>query len=85
MKTKHKTIKYPKTESQALDIVYKISKEFGFKTITISMEDFEDQMGTERWTKEDYKDAILIATEESCDGIGFCIDEAIIQINNRKN
>jgi hypothetical protein len=81
---KPKTIKYPKNQAEAIDTAFQLASVFDFKVIALSQEDYDDQMGTENWTKKDYEKARLIALEDICDGIGYAIDESIICVNNGK-
>jgi hypothetical protein len=81
-KTKHKTIKYPKTESQAIDLILKISKRFNLESVIITKSDFTNKMGTEDWVKDDYELALHIASDYVANFVGESIDETINQINS---
>ena len=86
MKTKKsKTIKYPKTEAEAIDLVFKLSNDFNFKAIILSREDLDDKMGTEEWKEKHYSIALELALEEVCESVGFAIDACIDQVNKNKN
>lgn len=75
------SIKYPSTEDEAIEICIQLAEAFRFKFVLIQKSDFEDMMGTEEWTEEDYKNAVEIATDEVGEGAGFAIQNAIEEIN----
>jgi predicted SAM-dependent methyltransferase len=86
MKTKKpKTIKYPKTQDEAFELVFKLCKEFKFQAVLLSQDDFQEHFGTEKWTQQDYQQAVEIALEELCEQVGYVVDEALIQVNKNKN
>jgi hypothetical protein len=84
MANKPKTTMYPKTQEQAFKLMLKLAKDFEFEPIIICRDDFQDQMETETWTDADYKNAFKICVSDLCDGVGYAIDGAIIQVNKNK-
>jgi hypothetical protein len=77
-------MKQPKNIDEAFEIIHKLSKKFRFETIIISQKDFDDTMGTEKWTQEDYDKAIYNATDTLCEELSFVLDETICYINQDK-
>lgn len=82
---KPKTIKYPKTQNEAFELVFNLCQKFNFEAILLSKNDFKEHYGTENWTEKHYQQAIELATEELCEQVGYVIDEAFIQVNKNKN
>lgn len=75
--------KQPKTAHEAQDLIHEIAKKFDMTAIVIGHADFDDMMGTEGWTKEQTDKAVEIATDEVAEHVGFALDNAIHEINNR--
>lgn len=82
---KTKTTKYPLTQEEAFELVFKLSNDFNFKAIILSKEDLDDKMGTEEWKEKHYSIALELALEEVCESVGFAIDACIDQVNKNKN
>ena len=76
--------KQPKTAHEAQDLIHEIAKKFNMTAIVIGHADFDDMMGTEKWTNEKVDKAIEIATDEVAEHVGFAIDNAIQEINSNR-
>ncbi|NBV09714.1 MAG: hypothetical protein EBS09_11520 [Flavobacteriia bacterium] len=81
---KTKTIKTPKSQKQAIEIIIQLSEQFKMESLILSKSDFSDKMGTEDWVKTDYDNAMQILTDEVCRDIEFGIDSVIERVNKRK-
>ena len=77
-------IKKPQTIDEAMEIIFALGQRFGFQSISIAREDFEDMMNTEGWTKEQTDRAVEVAIEEVGDQVGYAIDNAIHAINSKR-
>jgi hypothetical protein len=86
MKTKKpKTVKYPKNNQEAFDLIFKIARDFEAEAVILSKEDFDEHCGVENWTKADRENAIALALEEVCESVAYAFNDAIDKINHRKN
>lgn len=81
---KTKTIKTPKSQKQAVELILQLSELFKMESIILTKSDFSDKMGTEDWVKTDYDSALSVLTEEVCRDVGYGIDDVIDRVNKRK-
>lgn len=82
--SKDKHIKKPQTIDDAMEIIHALGQQFGFQSISVAREDFEDMMNTEGWTKEQIDMAVELAIEEVGDQVGYALDNAIESVNKNK-
>lgn len=81
---KTKTIKTPKSQKQAVELILQLSQLFKMESLILTKSDFSDKMGTEDWVKADYDSALSVLTDEVCRDIEFGIDSVIDRINKQK-
>lgn len=71
----------PKNENEAIELCLELSEKFGFQVIILQTEDIKDLMGTENWCKDDFRQALNMATEEIADSVGDAIIYAVDKQN----
>jgi hypothetical protein len=71
----------PKNEDEAVELCVQLAKKFNFQVIILQTEDIKDLMGTENWCKDDYRQALNMATEEVADSVGDAIINAVDKQN----
>ena len=86
MKTKKQKLIIPNFKSQieAHEYLYKVAKKYGIMFVSVSTEDFAEQMGTEDWTEKNIKDAVQWSVEQIGENVGYVMDNAIEIINANK-
>jgi hypothetical protein len=84
-KQKKLTIPNFKNQFEAHDYLYKVGKKYGILFVSVSTDDFAEQMGTEDWTEKDCKNASEWAIEQIAENVGYVMDNAIEVINANKN
>lgn len=74
----------PTTEEQAVELCIKLAEKFRFQFIIFQKSDFEDLIGTEDWTEEDYHKAVELATEDLANNAGDSIQHIVNEINESR-
>jgi len=83
-KTKQPAIPNFKTQMEAHGYLYKVGKKYGILFVSVSTEDFAEQMGTEDWTEKNIRDAVQWSVEQIGENVGYVMDNAIEIINANK-
>lgn len=84
-KQKKLTIPNFKNQFEAHEYLYKVGKKYGILFVSVSTDDFAEQMGTEDWTEQNIRDAVQWSVEQIGENVGYIMDNAIQEINSNKN
>lgn len=82
---KPKTVKYPKNDQEAFELIFKIARDFNAEAVILSNEDFDEHCGVKNWTQKDRENAIALVLEEVCESVGYAVNDAVDKINHQKN